>query len=204
MGAGRDQGKNSSQWSRGWEKDHLYGKCCFPHTSNVSCSTLEDNVSFLTIVICCCQRRKEEIRQRKKKKKKERETCPWKGDNSFNRARSRNPHASPCTDCPETTGHSHSHSHAQYPAGPPAGAWSPSERTEVFKLPLSYPNYLLFLINQQHCSLLQDLMLSYQVRGCLLRINKGNILTEVFKLYSKCWRWQGLWTLVIILQCFSP
>ena len=135
--------------------------------------------SFLTIVMCCCQgSKKEEIRQRKK------ETCPWEGDNNFNRAHSRNPHASPCTDHPETT--RRSHSHAQYPAGPPARAQSPSERTEVFTLPLSYPNYLLFLINQQHYSLLQGLTLSCQVRGCLLRLNKGNILTEVFRLYAKC------------------
>lgn len=75
---------------------------------------------------------------------------------------------------------------------------------EVFKLPLSYPNYMLFLINQHHRSLPQGLMLSCQVRGCLLRLNKGNVVTEVFRPYSKCWRWQGLWILVNILQFFSP
>lgn len=159
---------------------------------------LKDNVSFLILYHCHTLLPREQEGGNKAKKKKE--SCPWEGDNNFNRARSRNPHTSPCTNCPKTT--RRSHSHAQYPAGPPARARSPSERTEVFKLPLGYPNYLLFLINQQHSSLLQDLILSCQVRGCLLRLNKGNIVAEVFRLYSKCRRWQGLWILVIILHFF--
>lgn len=36
-----------------WAKpDHLCGKCCFSHTTNVSCSVLKDNVSFFILGHC--------------------------------------------------------------------------------------------------------------------------------------------------------
>lgn len=119
---------------------------------------------FFTIVLYYCQGSKKEETRKGIIIIKKRKLCPWEGDNYFNRAHNRNPQASPCIDRPETT--THRYRHTQYPAGLPATAQSPSKRTEVFKLPLSYPNYLLLVINWHHCSLLQDPTLGCQEGLC--------------------------------------
>lgn len=138
-----------------------------------------------------------------KAKKEKKELCPWEGDNNFNRAHSRNPQTSPRPRAPVTLtqpGAATATHNILLGLQPELG--SPSERTQVLQLPRTCPNYLLLLVHQQHCSLLQDLTLSCQVRGCLLRLNKGNIVAEVFRLYSVYWRWQGLWILITVLQFF--
>lgn len=49
MGAEENKEKSSLSEKRGKKRDHLYRKCCFPHTTNVSCSVLKDNDSFLIL-----------------------------------------------------------------------------------------------------------------------------------------------------------
>lgn len=122
-------------------------------------------------------------------------------DNNFNRARSRNPPTSPCADWPQTASAATAMHNILLGFQPELSPPQKGQRglqiaTQSSKLP-AFPHKLtpLFSSTGSYVEL---------PRGRLLRLNKGSIVTEVFRRYSKCWRWQGLWILVIILQFFSP
>lgn len=102
---------------------------------------LKDNVSFL--ILYHCHRLLPREQEKEEKKKKSLERWPWEGDKYFNRSHSRNPQMTYMQIALKQLGVAEdAHSVLQ-------GLQTdlrPAQK-EVFKLSISYPNYLLLLIN---------------------------------------------------------